>query len=137
MALDEYVSVSSQRDSERAEIRQEKQELAVDPDAEVTELTALYEAKGLSAATARTVAADLTAHGALNAHQERSDEAGAPLPLSTCLRHSGSARGAAIAFAGYASAAQSGAMGGPAQFVAVRSTRCDLEALDARRRPAG
>jgi VIT1/CCC1 family predicted Fe2+/Mn2+ transporter len=68
MALGEYVSVSSQRDSERAEIRQEKQELAVDPDAELTELTALYEAKGLSAATARTVAADLTAHGALNAH---------------------------------------------------------------------
>jgi vacuolar iron transporter family protein len=68
MALGEYVSVSSQRDSERAEIVQEKQELADDPDAELTELTALYEAKGLSAATARTVAAELTARGALNAH---------------------------------------------------------------------
>jgi VIT1/CCC1 family predicted Fe2+/Mn2+ transporter len=61
MALGEYVSVSSQRDSERADIRQETRELA-------DELAALYEAKGLSAATARTVAAELTARGALNAH---------------------------------------------------------------------
>jgi VIT1/CCC1 family predicted Fe2+/Mn2+ transporter len=68
MALGEYVSVSSQRDSERADIRQETQELADDPDAELAELAALYEAKGLSAATARTVAAELTARGALNAH---------------------------------------------------------------------
>ena len=68
MALGEYVSVSSQRDSERAEIKQEKQELADSPEAELTELTALYEAKGLSAATARTVATELTAHGALSAH---------------------------------------------------------------------
>ena len=70
MALGEYVSVSSQRDSERAEIQQEKRELAATPDAELTELTALYEAKGLSAATARTVAAELTAHGAFAAHAE-------------------------------------------------------------------
>jgi len=68
MSLGEYVSVSSQRDSERADIRQETQELADDPDAELAELAALYEAKGLSAATARTVAAELTARGALNAH---------------------------------------------------------------------
>src|ERR1700689_3463132 len=64
MALGEYVSVSSQRDSERAEISQEKRELADTPEAELTELIALYEAKGLSAATARTVAAELTARGA-------------------------------------------------------------------------
>src|ERR1700734_999085 len=68
MALGEYVSVSSQRDSERAEIAQEKRELADTPEAELAELTALYEAKGLSAATARTVAAELSAHGALAAH---------------------------------------------------------------------
>jgi len=58
MALGEYVSVSSQRDSERAQIKQEKRELAASPEAELTELTALYEAKGLSAAT---VLQDLTA----------------------------------------------------------------------------
>jgi vacuolar iron transporter family protein len=68
MALGEYVSVSSQSDSQRAQIKQEKRELASTPEAELTELTALYEAKGLSAATARTVAAELTARNALAAH---------------------------------------------------------------------
>jgi VIT1/CCC1 family predicted Fe2+/Mn2+ transporter len=68
MALGEYVSVSSQRDSQRAEITQEERELASSPGAELTELTALYEAKGLSAATARAVATELTSHGALAAH---------------------------------------------------------------------
>src|ERR1700688_4189230 len=68
MALGEYVSVSSQRDSERAEIIQEKRELAATPEAELIELTALYEAKGLSAATARTVAAELPAPAVLAAH---------------------------------------------------------------------
>jgi VIT1/CCC1 family predicted Fe2+/Mn2+ transporter len=68
MALGEYVSVSSQRDSEHAQISQEKRELAVTPEAELTELTALYEAKGLSPATARTVAVELTARDPLAAH---------------------------------------------------------------------
>ena len=68
MALGEYVSVSSQRDSERAQITLEKRELAESPEAELAELTALYEAKGLSAATARTVATELTARGPLAAH---------------------------------------------------------------------
>jgi vacuolar iron transporter family protein len=68
MALGEYISVSSQRDSEHAQIAQEKRELAAIPEAELAELTALYEAKGLSAATARTVAAELTARDPLAAH---------------------------------------------------------------------
>jgi VIT1/CCC1 family predicted Fe2+/Mn2+ transporter len=68
MALGEYVSVSSQRDSEHAEITQEKQELASTPEAELAELTALYEAKGLTPGTARTVAVELTAHDVLAAH---------------------------------------------------------------------
>lgn len=68
MSLGEYVSVSSQRDSETAQLAQEKRELAETPDAELAELTALYEAKGLSAATARTVAIELTAHDPLAAH---------------------------------------------------------------------
>ena len=68
MALGEYVSVSSQRDSERAQITLEKRELAESPEAELAELTALYEAKGLSAATAHTVATELTARGPLAAH---------------------------------------------------------------------
>ena len=80
MALGEYVSVSSQR----AQMAQEKRELATSPEAELTELTALYEAKGLSAATARTVATELTSHGALAAHLDAElhiDPADIPSPV--------------------------------------------------------
>src|SRR4051794_21286433 len=70
MALGEYVSVSSQRDSESAQLAQERAELAQNPEQELAELTAIYQARGLSAATARTVAAELTAHGAFAAHAE-------------------------------------------------------------------
>lgn len=68
MALGEYVSVSSQRDSQRALIAKERRELQEMPEEELIELAALYEAKGLSSATARTVARELTAHDALGAH---------------------------------------------------------------------
>ncbi len=68
MALGEYVSVSSQRDSEHALIEKEKRELAEQPEEELIELAGLYEAKGLSAETALTVAQELTAHNALEAH---------------------------------------------------------------------
>ena len=68
MALGEYVSVSSQRDSERAMLDRERQELAETPEDELAELTAIYESKGLSAATARQVAVELTEHDALAAH---------------------------------------------------------------------
>ncbi len=68
MALGEYVSVSSQRDSEHALIQKERRELAEDPDAEFTELVGLYEARGLSRDTATRVATELTASDALKAH---------------------------------------------------------------------
>ena len=68
MALGEYVSVSSQRDSERALIAKEKRELAEMPFEELAELTNLYEQKGLSASTARLVAEELTEKDALAAH---------------------------------------------------------------------
>lgn len=70
MALGEYVSVSSQRDSEHALIAKERAELASEPDEELDELTGLYRDKGLSEATARQVAKELTAHDALAAHLE-------------------------------------------------------------------
>jgi VIT1/CCC1 family predicted Fe2+/Mn2+ transporter len=88
MALGEYVSVSSQRDSERAEIAQEKRELASTPEVELTELTALYEAKGLSAATARTVAEELTARDPLAAHLDAElhiDPADIPSPVQAAV----------------------------------------------------
>ncbi|WP_460796775.1 VIT1/CCC1 transporter family protein [Microbacterium sp. GXF0217] len=68
MALGEYVSVSSQRDSERALIAKERRELAEDPDAEFSELVGLYQAKGLRLETATQVATELTAHDPLAAH---------------------------------------------------------------------
>ena len=70
MALGEYVSVSTQRDTERALLRKERHELRDDPAAELDELTGLYEAKGLSTTTARTVAEELTDHDAFAAHAE-------------------------------------------------------------------
>ncbi|MGO4202012.1 VIT family protein [Rhodococcus sp. TAF43] len=70
MALGEYVSVSTQRDTERALLEKERLELTTIPDAELDELASLYEAKGLSPATARTVAEELTAHDAFAAHAE-------------------------------------------------------------------
>src|SRR5450631_1028314 len=70
MALGEYVSVSAQRDTEKALLRKEYQELQTDPSAELDELAALYEAKGLSVATARTVAEELTDHDPFAAHAE-------------------------------------------------------------------
>jgi len=68
MALGEYVSVSTQRDTERALLVKERAELRDDPATELDELAALYEAKGLSTATARTVAEELTDHDAFAAH---------------------------------------------------------------------
>ncbi|WP_366146417.1 VIT family protein [uncultured Pseudokineococcus sp.] len=68
MALGEYVSVSTQRDGEAALLATERRELEADPEAELAELAALYEGKGLSPATARRVAAELTEHDAFAAH---------------------------------------------------------------------
>jgi len=70
MALGEYVSVSSQRDSELALIAKEKRELEEMPEEEFAELVAIYEHKGLSPATAKQVALELTEHDALSAHLE-------------------------------------------------------------------
>jgi VIT1/CCC1 family predicted Fe2+/Mn2+ transporter len=68
MAVGEYISVSSQRDSQRALIAKERQELLSRPDEELEELAGLYQARGLTAETARRVAIELTARDALAAH---------------------------------------------------------------------
>ena len=68
MAVGEYISVSSQRDSQRALIAKERQELLSRPDEELEELAGLYQAQGLSSETAKQVALELTAHDALAAH---------------------------------------------------------------------
>jgi len=70
MAAGEYVSVSTQRDTERAVLDIERRELAETPDEELEELTQIYAAKGLDEDLARKVAVQLTAKDALGAHAE-------------------------------------------------------------------
>lgn len=68
MAAGEYVSVSSQSDTERADLKLERNELATDSEGEHAELAATYESRGLDAALAKQVAAQLMAKDALGAH---------------------------------------------------------------------
>jgi vacuolar iron transporter family protein len=68
MALGEYVSVSSQADSQRSLIAKEKRELSEMPEEELAELADIYRQRGLSEQTALAVARELTAHDALAAH---------------------------------------------------------------------
>lgn len=68
MAAGEYVSVSSQADTENADLARERQELAAQPEAEHAELTAIYVDRGLAPELAAEVATQLMAHDALGAH---------------------------------------------------------------------
>jgi vacuolar iron transporter family protein len=68
MAAGEYVSVSSQADTERADLERERRELETDTDFEHRELATIYEQRGLDAKLAGQVAAQLMAHDALAAH---------------------------------------------------------------------
>lgn len=70
MAAGEYVSVSTQRDTEKAAVHQEKAELAALPEAELRELAALLQRKGLHPTTAHQAALEMTQHDALAAHAE-------------------------------------------------------------------
>jgi VIT1/CCC1 family predicted Fe2+/Mn2+ transporter len=68
MAAGEYVSVSSQGDAEKADIAKEKRELATVPELELEELTQIYQQRGLDRPLAEQVAAQMTAHDALDSH---------------------------------------------------------------------
>lgn len=92
MAAGEYVSVSSQADTERADLRREGHELATDPQAEEDELTGIYVRRGLEPELARTVARQLAVAGPLAAHAR--DELGlteelAARPLQAALASAG------------------------------------------------
>jgi VIT1/CCC1 family predicted Fe2+/Mn2+ transporter len=92
MAAGEYVSVSSQADTEQADLDLEKRELAGDPDAEEDELAAIYVGRGLDPDLARTVARQLMTKDALVAHAR--DELGliaefAARPLQAALASAG------------------------------------------------
>ncbi len=70
MGAGEYVSVSTQRDTERALLAKERWELAEEPEAELAELAGIYQSKGLSPRLAQQVAIELTEHDAFRAHAE-------------------------------------------------------------------
>ncbi len=99
MAVGEYVSVSSQADSEAAALAQERDELEVDPAGERRELTEIYVNRGLEAALARQVAEQLMAHDALAAHAR--DELGfsarsVARPLQAAVTSAGSFMAGAV-----------------------------------------
>jgi len=133
MAAGEYVSVSSQRDAEQADIDLEKRELAAAPGAELRELATIYEKRGLEPALAMKVAEQLSKHDRLGAHMR--DELGidratlarplqaavvsaasfatfALIPILTLLAAPVSLRLPAIALASLASLGALGAFGG-------------------------
>ncbi len=88
MAAGEYVSVSSQADTERADLDRERKELAAHPKQEHKEMTAIYVGRGLDAGLASNVATQLMAHDALSAHAR--DELGisvtsTPRPVQAAL----------------------------------------------------
>lgn len=103
MAAGEYVSVSSQADTERADLTRERLELAAEPQAEEDELAGIYVLRGLEPDLARTVARQLMAKGALAAHAR--DELGlteelAARPLQAALASAATfAVGAAVPIA--------------------------------------
>jgi VIT1/CCC1 family predicted Fe2+/Mn2+ transporter len=68
MAAGEYVSVSSQADTEKADLERERKELSEDAEFELAELTGIYVSRGVEPALAQQVAAQLTQKGALEAH---------------------------------------------------------------------
>lgn len=81
MSAGEYVSVSSQADTEKADLAKERYELHHNPDAELQELTQIYRDRGLNEALAREVAETLTRHDALDAHAR--DEIGISETIET------------------------------------------------------
>ena len=87
MAAGEYVSVSSQADTERADLKREREELASDGEAELAELAGIYVNRGLDASLARQVAEQLTAHDALAHTLAMSWESRRFTPPGRCRPH--------------------------------------------------
>ncbi len=98
MAVGEYVSVSSQRDAEQADIEVEKRELTAEPHAELQELAMIYVKRGLEKELAMRVAEQLSAHDRLGAHMR--DELG--IDHASLARPMQAAWISAVSFASFA-----------------------------------
>lgn len=92
MAVGEFVSVSSQRDSEKADLDIERRSIAANPDGELAELAMIYQGRGLDAKLAKQVAKQLHDHDALNAHARDElgiDQEALANPLQAALASAG------------------------------------------------
>lgn len=125
MAAGEYVSVSSQSDTERADLEREKTELATMPDQELQELAGIYQTRGLTPDLARQVAQQLTEHDALGAHAR--DELG--MADMTQARPLQAALSSAASFTVGAAVPLVAAMAVPVESVTLTTTAVSLLAL--------
>lgn len=125
MAAGEYVSVSSQADTESADLARERRELAEQPEAELDELTQIYIDRGLEAALARRVAIQLTEKDAFGTHTR--DELG--LSAHTVARPIQAALTSAVTFAVGAALPLVIAIGSPLQLVSWTVSGGSLVAL--------
>lgn len=98
MAVGEYVSVASARDAQEADLHRERRELRTDPEGELAELAGIYEARGVTPATALAVASELMEADALAAHAQ--DELGITDALAARPFQAGTASAAAFAAGG-------------------------------------
>lgn len=124
MAAGEYVSVSSQADTEKADLDREKRELRTQPEAEQEELARIYESRGLKPETARTAALEMMARDSLAAHAR--DELG--ISEASTARPLQAAFTSALTFTAGAAAPLLAVAFAPAEFlipsVAVVSLAC-------------
>jgi len=125
MAAGEYVSVSSQADTEKADLEREKKELVSQPDHELQELADIYQGRGLTPDLARQVAEQLTEHDALGAHAR--DELG--MGHQTGARPLQAALSSAASFTLGAAVPLSAAVMFSVGYVAVSTTLVSLAAL--------
>ena len=112
MAVGEYVSVSSQRDAEQADIEREKRELGEEPQAELNELATIYVKRGLDQDLAVKVAEQLSAHDRLGAHMR--DELG--IDQASLARPMQAAWISAVSFASFALLPMAALLVAPASF---------------------
>ena len=125
MAAGEYVSVSSQSDTEHADLAREREELRNDPEAELEELTGIYVRRGLDRELAHRVARELTAKDALGAHAR--DELG--ISVISAARPVQAALTSAVTFSAGAAMPLAAVILLPAQSLVAGVSACSLVCL--------
>ena len=127
MAAGEYVSVSSQSDTERADLAQERHGIETDAEEEHNELASIYVGRGLKPDLAQEVAKQLMAHDALGAHAR--DELGISDTLRARPLQAALASGASFATGAILPVLTASLVGGPGAFIAIAGVSLVLLAL--------